>query len=335
MLSEARAFHTACLILWGLLVAASPTSAQVNAPGTEPFSVVAHVARAREIAGPDAASFGVDLLCLPTSGFLEGYRALRNSSGSDRVYVGRAFENIYYIGFAGVGTWLITTSDGLILIDALNTPSEAETILVPSIRSLGLNPADLRYVVVTHGHGDHFGGARYLQDTFGSRVVLAGPDWELTEGRSPEARARLVAPARDVVAEDGQEITVGETTVRILHTPGHTAGTISMIIPGRWGGETHYLTLAGGSGMLDPELTATYHDSFHKLWEAGIAVGADGVLSTHGWMHGAIEKLQTMTRVEPGGPNPFLLGAESYGRFMRAQDHCVMANLMRHSLEGR
>ena len=157
MVIEARGFHTACLILWGLVVAASPTSAQMNAGGTEPFSVAAHVTRAKEIAGPDTASFGVDRLCLSSSGFLGAFNALRNSSGSDRLYVGRAFENIYYIGFDWVGTWLITTSDGLILIDAMNTPSEAETILVPAIRSLGLNPAALRYVVVTNGHGDHFG----------------------------------------------------------------------------------------------------------------------------------------------------------------------------------
>ena len=328
-------FPAALLILPALLASGLSASAQSGPRPSEPSSVAAHVSLAREIAGPDSTAFGIDLLCLSSDAFLDGFNALRNRSGSDRLHVGRAFENIYHIGFDWVGTWLITTSEGLVLIDALNTASEAETILVPSIRSLGFDPEDLRYVLVTHGHGDHFGGARYLQDTFGARVVLGGPDWDLLEGRSPEVRARLASPARDIVAEDGQEITVGDTTIRILLTPGHTLGTISMIIPARWEGETQYVTLAGGSGMLDPSLTATYHDSFHKLWEAGGAVGAEGVLSTHAFMHGAIEKLEALGEADRGDANPFLLGQDGYERFMRSQDHCVVANLMRHTLSGR
>jgi metallo-beta-lactamase class B len=317
------------LLLCGLLLW-SAGSAQEGAAPVESPAVAARVARAFEIAGPDARDFGLHVLCEPTSELFGHMLGLRDGPEGSVVHTGRAFDNIHHIGFNWVGTWLITTSEGLILIDALNDAGEAETILVPAIRELGFDPADLVYVVVTHGHFDHFGGARYLQDTFGARVVLSEADWQLIEQRPAAAAASLPGPRRDVIVGDGETLTLGDTTITILHTPGHTAGTISLVIPAVWQGETHYLTLAGGSAMpATPAAIATYLDSMHKLWEAGRRAGAVGVLSTHAYMHGAIEKLAQMRERTPRDPNPFLLGADGYERFMSSQSECVVANLIR------
>lgn len=316
-----------------LAAAARPGAAQGAAETAESPAVAARVARAMAIAGPDATAFGLHALCGPASVLFQHMLALRDGSNGSTVHTARVFDNIFHIGFNWVGTWLVVTNEGLILIDALNNAEEAETILVPAIRELGFDPAMLRYVVVTHGHGDHFGGARYLQDTFGARVVLAEADWALMESRPAAAATRLPAPVRDVVAADGQALTLGDTTLTIVHTPGHTPGTISLVIPARWEGRTHYLTLAGGSAMpTSVAAVATYLDSFHKLWNAGRAADAAGVLSTHAFMHGAIEKLEAMRRRRAGDPNPFILGADNYARFMESQSECVTANLVRLAL---
>src|SRR5918994_5666946 len=84
----------------------------------------------------------------------------------------KVFENLYYIGFSDVGAWAIPTSDGIILIDALNSSDEARDILVPSLKKVGLDPSRIRYIILGHGHNDHTGGALYLQNTYGARVVM-------------------------------------------------------------------------------------------------------------------------------------------------------------------
>jgi metallo-beta-lactamase class B len=212
----------------------------------------------------------------------------------------------------------------------MNNPTEAETLILPAIRRLGFDPADLKYVLITHGHGDHFGGARYLQDTFGARVMLSDTDWGLIENRTANAAANLPGPRRDMVATDGQELRLGDTTIRIIHTPGHSPGTISFIIPARWQGQTHYLTLAGGSAIPGGNAAATqYLASFQKLWDAGRAANAEGVLSTHEFMMGAIEKLDAIRNLRPGEPNPLILGRDGYERFMQTQGMCVLASVTR------
>ena len=89
-----------------------------------------------------------------------------------------------------------------------------------------LDPAQIKYAIVSHGHGDHSGGAKFLQDTFGTRIILSAADWDLLD------RSTGTKPKRDMVATDGQKLTLGDTTLTLYITPGHTLGTISTIIPG-------------------------------------------------------------------------------------------------------
>ena len=78
----------------------------------------------------------------------------------------KVFDNLYYVGFEQVGTWTLDTGAGLILFDTLNNPQEAETVLVPGLKQLGLDPANIKYIVLSHGHADHYGGAPYFQEHY-------------------------------------------------------------------------------------------------------------------------------------------------------------------------
>src|SRR6266699_2344583 len=73
----------------------------------------------------------------------------------------RIFDNLYYIGFDTVGAWALTTSQGIIVIDSLNTPEEGEKVLIPGMQKAGLDPKQIKYVIIGHGHFDHFGGKPY------------------------------------------------------------------------------------------------------------------------------------------------------------------------------
>jgi len=111
------------------------------------------------------------------------------------------------------------------------SPCSASAYIVSGLRSLGADPSTIKYVVVTHGLGDHFGG---------TQVMMAPADWDLVASTNPAD-----APARDLDITDGQKLTLGGTTVTLHHTPGHTPGTVSPIFPARWRGRSHTAMLWG------------------------------------------------------------------------------------------
>ena len=138
----------------------------------------------------------------------------------------KVFDNLYFVGTKIHSSWALTTSDGIILIDTLYEYASEEEI-VGGLKKLGLDPTKVKYVIVSHAHGDHVGGAKLMQEKFDSRLILGAPDWEMIEksvNQYPNGK-----PKRDIVATDGQKVTLGDTTVTLVPTPGHTPGTLSMI----------------------------------------------------------------------------------------------------------
>ena len=128
------------------------------------------------------------------------------------------FDNLYFLGQTEYTAWAVTTSDGIIVIDPLFDYSVEEEV-VNGLTKLGLDPKRIRYVVVSHAHSDHVGGAALLQQR-GARVVMSAADWELLAtdpGRWPKAK-------KDIVATDGYKLTLGDTTLTLHFTPGHTLG---------------------------------------------------------------------------------------------------------------
>jgi metallo-beta-lactamase class B len=164
---------------------AEPYPAQATYPQENRAAVARHLAQARRIAGSDLeADFNWRCLISPLD-----KRIVAGVQHDGLVPATRVFDNLYAIGQNSVSAWAIDTSDGIILIDALNNGDEARDILVPNMRELGLDPARIRYVLLTHGHGDHWGGAKYLQDTFGAKVATSERDWAMIE--SPGRGAAL------------------------------------------------------------------------------------------------------------------------------------------------
>ncbi len=144
------------------------------------------------------------------------------------------FDNLYYVGVDFVSAYVVETSDGLILIDALFANSADQ--LLENVRTLGFDPAEIRYVFVSHGHGDHAGGAPRVQEITGARVGMAAEDWAMT-GETP-----------DLILTDGMEITLGDTAFTFFNTPGHTLGVTSMRFPVRDGDATYTAFMFGGMG---------------------------------------------------------------------------------------
>src|SRR5499427_9399406 len=212
-----------------------------------------HIAAARAAAGLDFRGTFVNL-CLPgvSPGGARG-AAGRGAAGApvtpDRAgwYASpyKVFDNLYWLGTRQHSSWALTTSDGIIVIDT-NFSWAIEPEIIEGLTKLGLNPRDIKYVIISHAHGDHDQGAAELQSRYRAKVVMGAPDWESTLQR-PAAAAGGV-PKRDItVGPDGTKITLGETTVTIVSTPGHTPGTLSYVFPVIDQGKTVMVAYSGGT----------------------------------------------------------------------------------------
>jgi metallo-beta-lactamase class B len=196
-------------------------------------------------------------------------------------------------------------------------------------------------VIVGHGHADHYGGASYFQQR-GAKVVMAAADWDLLEapapapaGRGP-APAPIPAPRRDMVAAEGQPIVIGDVTFTPVAIPGHTPGSLGFIFPVREGKSTHIAGLFGGSiltpGRLSTDGLKQYITSVEHWADVTRRMKVTVEIQNHPLYDGMLAKLDRLRQRAPGGPNPFVVGAESYQRFVSVMADCTRAQLGRRLL---
>jgi metallo-beta-lactamase class B len=241
----------------------------------------------------------------------------------------RAFDNLAFVGAKWVSAWALTTSEGVILLDALNNEEEAERLIEGGLRRLGLDPAAVRRIVVTHGHGDHYGGAAWLKARNGAAIVMSEADWRMLETELEfDAPQWGRPPRRDVTVGDGDAIRLGDTAVEVLLTPGHSPGTISLLFDVQESGRLHRALLWGGTafnfGRRPDRMVriAAYIEGTRRAKEAAARQGVTVMLSNHSGYDEADLKLQ---RVGGAGPNPFVIGAEAVQRALTVIEECALA----------
>ena len=161
--------------------------------------------------------------------------------------------NLYFVGNLDVSSHLINTGQGLILLDT--TFPETLYLLLESIRRLGFDPSDVRYIFHCHGHYDHLGGTRALVELTGAKTCLGEADIEILQQKpelswAPEYGVEFYQTFKvDMPLSDGLTVKLGDTSIRCVHTPGHTPGTMSYFFEIRDGGKTHSVGIHGGPGL--------------------------------------------------------------------------------------
>jgi metallo-beta-lactamase class B len=234
----------------------------------------------------------------------------------------KVFDNLYFLGQTEYSVWGITTSQGIILLDAIFDYSiEAE--VDEGLRKLGLNPADIKYVIVSHGHLDHAGGAKYLQDKYGARLIMSAADYDLLDQQNPAWK-----PKRDMVATDGMKLTLGDFTMTLYLTPGHTEGTISTIFPVRDGSEKHTVATWGGTlfnfGPNRPRLIS-YAQQAERFRDLAARADADVLLSNHTIYDGSKTKLPAVKARKPGEKHAYVIGEDAVRRYLTVVGECAQA----------
>jgi metallo-beta-lactamase class B len=298
-------------------------------------SADAHVARAGQLAGSDLTQ--PLLLCKPVAEAKDDVLAKSKSDSKVVLPPTKLFDNLFFVGNQFVGVFVLKTSAGLILFDSLTSTNEVKAVLEPGLAQLGLDPRQIRDVVITHGHFDHFGGAAYLQQTSGAHILLSAADWRFIEQekRAPGVEGGEI-PKHDVEVSDGQIVKLGDTSVTLYLTPGHTPGTVSAILPALEQGKAYKLALFGS--VLFPanrEPTAAngglaqYEQSIQHFDAVSLEAKVDGILNTHTFIDGTAARLAQARQRKPGEPNPFLIGTASAHRYHEILRECVAAALER------
>jgi metallo-beta-lactamase class B len=235
----------------------------------------------------------------------------------------KVFDNLYFVGQSEYSAWAVTTSDGIILLDTLfDYLVEAE--VADGLRALGLDPADIRYAIVSHPQPDHDGGAKFLQDRYGTRVIMSPADWDVLD-----ARTNGTKPDRDIEATDGQALTLGDTTLTLYITPGHTPGTISTLIPVTDNGTPHLAALWGGVGLnANRESVETYIASADRFRGIVREAGADIALSNHTDWDQSKVNLPLLAGRAPGSPNPNVVGTERVADYLTVARECATSRIV-------
>lgn len=243
----------------------------------------------------------------------------------------KVFDDLHFLGNGAVSAWLVGTPEhGFVLFDALNTNAEAERDIIGGMAKLGLDPALISRFIITHGHGDHYGGHRYLTGKLGLPVTMSAPDWALARTLGDHPRFGP-APITGETVTDGEIIQLGETAIRILVTSAHTPGTISPIITVHDRGRPHRVMLWGGTGLNfgpDERRLREYAASAARLRELARAEGVDVFISNHPARDGSAEKMRQLAGRAAGEPHPFVTGPDTL-RVFDLLEFCPLAQAER------
>jgi metallo-beta-lactamase class B len=320
---------------------------------TPPSEIDAHISAAKAAAGLDYRATFVNL-CLPGANpalanpaagragavAAPGGRGAPAGRGTgatpDRAtwYASpyKVFDNLSWLGTRQHSSWALRTSEGLIIIDT-NFAWATEPEIIDGLKALGLDPRQIKYVLISHAHGDHDQGAAALQKQFGAKVVMGAADWEATLQRPATAAGGV--PARDVtVSRDGMKLTLGDTTIDIVSTPGHTPGTLSYIFPVKDQGRTVMVAYSGGTltGAFGTNGARwdEYIESQKRIAKAAADAGATVMLSNHSDYDNAYTKARLISaRREVGENHPFVVGANAVQRYFTVMTECAMASKLR------
>lgn len=239
----------------------------------------------------------------------------------------QVFDNLYYVGGDWVSAWILKTSQGLILIDALNNEAEARELIEGGMRKLGLDPKDIRYLVITHGHGDHYGGASYLVHKYGMKVVASDIDWNMMHSHLEfDSKVWGPPPARDIAVKDGDRLTLGDATMTMYITPGHSEGTLSPVFEVRHGDRKHKTMLWGGTSFnfgKDFHRLESYSDSTERMRRVAAQGPVEILISNHASFDLSIPKMQAWATAQHQGPHPFVTGPAVVDRSLEIMGICA------------
>ncbi|MBO5701200.1 MAG: MBL fold metallo-hydrolase [Clostridia bacterium] len=186
----------------------------------------------------------------------------------------RLFGNVYFIGTYAESSHIIDTGEGLIMID---TGRDNLGAILKGLETFGYSARDVKYIINSHWHGDHTASTREMAEMSGAKTLIGKDDYE---------KAKRYFDA-DILVSEGDTLTLGNTTVTFMGTPGHTKGTISLFFDSEDNGQVCRVGMFGGAGAntlakgkFDYEgCREDYRKSVHRL----LGEKVDVFIGNHSW----------------------------------------------------
>ena len=316
-----------------LAVVAFMSAADAQTARPAPDSIEGHLAAGKNAAGgrdgtPDFYGLVTAICVAPLNAPVRpDAPAPRMNPNRASTYVEpkKAFDDLYWMGTRSRSTWALTTSDGIILYDTQGL-YDADEVIIGGLKKLGLDPAKVKYVIISHAHENEVGGAKLMQERYGAHIVMGAGDWDMVD--QSVNGFPFGKPKRDIVATDGMKITLGDRTVTLYLMPGHTSGTISEIFQVHDHGKPLTVAYSGGTEfnfVNDVPHFDTYLASERKFAAIAAAAGATIILGNQSQFDSAALKLRTIADRRPGKAHPLDVGAAAVARYFRIEDECAQA----------
>jgi metallo-beta-lactamase class B len=324
-------------IIWALAFLALVIAADAQTVRPAPDSIEGHIAAGKNAAGgrddtPDFYGLVTALCAAPLNAPPRADApAPRENPNRKSTYLEpkKAFDDLYWMGTPSRSSWALTSNDGIILYDTHGV-YDSEDLIVGGLKKLGLDPAKVKYVIISHAHLNEVGGAKLMQERYGARIVMGAGDWDLVDqtlNGFPTGK-----PKRDIVATDGMKITLGGRTVTLYLLPGHTAGTIGGIFQVHDRGKALTVAYSGGTEfnfLNDVPHFDTYLASVRKFAAIAAAAGATIIMGNQSQFDGAANKLRMLADRRLGEPHPLEVGAAAVARYFKIEDECAQAARLR------
>lgn len=222
----------------------------------------------------------------------------------------KVFDNLYYVGAKWVSSWLLVSDQGLIVFDAAY--EGLTDLIIENIRELGFDPNDIRYLIGSHAHYDHIGGALRFQQEFSAVVMMTEADWAMTQ--EPAVFREYPTPIRHLSVSDGSTLNLGRTRLSFVQTPGHTPGVLSTIFTVYDNGYPHEAFLFGGAGMNFEGIEAAeqYLASIQRMQQIQ---GIEVHVPTHAQEDDIFARAEMLQSRGDNDPHPFV-DPESWSAYL-------------------
>jgi len=254
----------------------------------------------------------------------------------------KLFDDLYFVGSMMVGSWVIPTSEGLVLIEGSAEADHWENCLKPGLEKLGFGDEKIIALLLTHGHMDHYAGCDHIQRATGCDICLSLKDIAYitagVENRKPNQT--LPIPQVTRVLTPGEDLVFGDHVIHVIDGAGHTPGCLNYSMEVHEGDETHRFVMMGGYGIFGPGYTMkteyTYGSVYAvehafmfagtcvKTWEYAKENNCDVFLNPHPHLCNAYELAEENKNRKPGDPNAFVCGKDGVRQWLLERfDACL------------
>jgi metallo-beta-lactamase class B len=250
----------------------------------------------------------------------------------------RVIGNVYYVGSKDLASYLITTPQGLILINSSLTSSVP--LIRKNVEALGFHFKDVKILLISHGHWDHAAGSAEIKRLTGAKYMVMDADVPVVESGGKDdfqygnsAESQFPATKVDRVLHDGDEVKLGGVVLVAHKTPGHTKGCTTWTMKLREDSKSYNVVIVGspnvntGYKLVGNAAYPTIAEDYEVTFRTLKSLPCDVFLGAHGSYFGMEAKF---ARMKPGGVNPFV-DPEGYKSYVAEREHAFRAELAKQS----